>query len=115
MLPLRIHRSTLAACLATLMCVMSTGLPTHHHHGVPDDTRGADVIEAGDHHSHATELVAQVDRIPVVVPQLTPLPARSFYVAIAKTVHSGAGDGDVPRPLERSPPPGSPRGPPHAS
>jgi hypothetical protein len=112
MLPLRTFRSATALCMAALLFVLSSGLPTHHHHAPADGADPAASLVADDHHSHATELVEQADRVLSFLPGFTAPPARSVRLQVSVPVRPAAASSEVFRPLERSPPPGSPRAPP---
>jgi hypothetical protein len=105
-------RSTTAACLVALLGVLGTGLPSHHHEG-PDPTPGsAHHLVAPDHHSHGTQLVEQDERAPGGTLRLPALAAAVARVAPVATTPVAAPEQDVPRPMERAPPPGDARAPP---
>jgi hypothetical protein len=102
----------LASCLLALLAALGTGLPSHHHH----DTRAASGetwLISADHHTHATRLVEQDDRVPsgglqgAVATSIAQEPTAPLLVAV-ETVPD-----QLPRARERAPPPGAPRAPPH--
>lgn len=102
-----------ALSLLTLLGVLSTGLPSHHH----EDAQGGDVetrMISADHHGHVSALVEQDERAPTGSLEI-PVPA---VLALGIGLDSGP-DRPVfrrdvpPSPLERAPPPSAPRAPPH--
>jgi hypothetical protein len=105
-------RSTTAAFLVALLGVLGTGLPSHHHEG-PDPSPGsAQQLVAPDHHSHGTQLVEQDERTPAGPLQLPALATAVARVVPVASTAVGAPERDVPRPMERAPPPGDARAPP---
>jgi hypothetical protein len=105
-------RSTTAAFLVALLGVLGTGLPSHHHEG-PDPSTGSEHhLVAPDHHSHGTQIVEQDERTPAGPLQLPVLAGAVARVAPEATTAVDAPEQDVPRPMERAPPPGDARAPP---
>ena len=110
----RRFRSATAAFQAVVLLVVATGVPSHHH-----ERPGRSRTEVGidrSHHSHATVLVDQDDRVTSGGPEV----GMPVSVRVEPT-----GPGSVPviaprettiRPRERAPPPGRfPRPPPARS
>lgn len=105
-------RRATALCLLALTGALGTGLPSHHHDSPVAQDR-TDVSIDADHHSHGSVLVEQSDRVPSSGPQLA-VPAIIAVDVISTVVATATRADDEPlRPLERAPPPGAPRAPPH--
>jgi hypothetical protein len=105
-------RSTTAALLVVLLGALGTGLPSHHHEGPAPAPGSTHHIVAPDHHSHGTQLVEQDERTPAGGLHLPALAAAVARVAPVATTRVHAPEQDVPRPMERAPPPGDARAPP---
>ncbi len=107
-------RSATAAFQAVVLLVLATGVPSHHH-GRPGRSR-TDVGIDHSHHSHATILVDQDDRVTSDGPEVG-MPASVRVEPTAPRLVSVIAPRETTiRPRERAPPPGrSPRPPPTRS
>lgn len=112
----RLFRSVTAACLALLLGLLQTGVPSHGHETDAVGTTSGEAIRA-DSHTHGVTLVEQAERVlstPVVLPALAATaqntgfetPAGMLAVVYATPL----------RPLGRAPPPANAsRAPPQQS
>jgi len=112
MLFARRFRSTAASCLAGLLGVLTSGLPSHSHTGFADHGDAHHVIQA-DHHAHGTQLVEQDVRIQTTVPAIAaPTVSSMPGPGAAVITMAPPRTGPIRRPRERAPPPDAPRAPP---
>jgi hypothetical protein len=107
-------RSITAGFLVALLGALGTGLPSHHHEGPKSTPGSAHQLVAADHHSHGTQLVEQAERTPAGPLQLPALAGAVARVVPVATTAVDAPEQDVPRPMERAPPPDDARAPPSA-
>ncbi len=105
-------RSATAMCLAGLLGVLTSGLPSHSHVDPSPHADFHQVIQ-GDHHTHGTLLVEQDVRIQTTAPALA-VPAVIVTGVVPPAIETLAepGSDSSLRPRERAPPPGAPRAPP---
>ena len=107
-------RSATAAFQAVVLLVLATGVPSHHH-GRPGRSR-TDVGIDHSHHSHATILVGQDDRVTSDGPEVGMPASVRVEPTAPRSVSVIAPRETTIRPRERAPPPGrSPRPPPTRS
>ncbi|MEN8374370.1 MAG: hypothetical protein ABFS34_02860 [Gemmatimonadota bacterium] len=112
---MRFRRTTRVAacwCLLSLLGVLATGLPTHHHEVAASELREEGQRAAPLHHSHGSELVEQDERVvssgPLVVFDAIEVGflMRTTSVPLPVAVTAPI------RPTGRAPPPVAPRAPP---
>lgn len=101
-------RRATALGLTTLLAVLATGLPSHHH----DDPDGTEWSVVGTHHhDHGVVIVEQPERVQAK-PILLGLPEHEVAVLVSDATRIRMPEAQTARPTERAPPSLHPRGPP---
>lgn len=104
----RMKRVTSSLLLA-LTLALGTGLP--HHHGHAEQNEELELVSQ-DSHDHGSQIVEQDDRAPGSFRHVLPAPQVRIELVsfIARPLPAPAEN--LARPMERAPPPASPRAPP---
>lgn len=95
--------------LLALTLALGTGLPHHHSHSDHHDTQK---LVSQDTHDHGSQVVEQDDRAPGSFRHLVPVSTVRIELVSLVVRSLPAPAENLARPMERAPPPTSPRAPP---
>ena len=98
-----------SSCLLALTAALGTGLP--HHHGHAEHNEEFELVPQ-DTHDHGSQIVEQDDRAPGSFRHILPAPSVRIELASSVVRPLAAPAENLARPMERAPPPASPRAPP---